>query len=170
MKCQYRKVQYVICILVLHLIIGSILGQETTLNSHFRLEKENISVKNGSDTPSEEFIVEGSKIECWLKCQLHYLRCFTLEILRLNISKWLCRFYDVDYERLEYEATDGSQIYSTPPRSCLEWLEKGFPLDGVYKILTVGEEKEVYCDMTGIYRILRLKPRTWKGRAARTKE
>uniref|UniRef100_A0A7M5UNJ7 Fibrinogen C-terminal domain-containing protein n=1 Tax=Clytia hemisphaerica TaxID=252671 RepID=A0A7M5UNJ7_9CNID len=26
---------------------------------------------------------------------------------------------------------------------------RGFTLDGVYKILTVGEEKEVYCDMTG---------------------
>ena len=94
-------------------------------------------------------MVEGSEMECWLKCQLDYLRCFTLEIIQLYISKWLCRFYNVDFMKLSYETKERSKVYSSTARSCLEWLERGFTWDGVYKILTVGEEKEVYCDMTG---------------------
>ncbi|XP_066936202.1 ficolin-2-like [Clytia hemisphaerica] len=148
-RIQMDMHKVIICSLMVSLIINGNLAQEMQLNSHFRLEKENYIIKNGSHIPSEEFVIKGSEIECLLKCQLNYLACFTLEILKLGLTSWLCRFYNVDFMKLSYESKEGSMVYSTTARSCLEWLERGFTLDGVYKILTVGEEKEVFCDMTG---------------------
>ncbi|XP_066934013.1 ficolin-2-like [Clytia hemisphaerica] len=133
-------------VLALH---ASCIYARESYSSYLRLEKENYTIKNDSYIPSEEFVIKGSEIECLLKCQLDYLACFTLEILKLGLTSWLCRFYNVNFMKLSYESKEGSMVYSTTARSCLEWLERGFTLDGVYKILTVGEEKEVYCDMTG---------------------
>uniref|UniRef100_A0A7M5V3Y2 Fibrinogen C-terminal domain-containing protein n=1 Tax=Clytia hemisphaerica TaxID=252671 RepID=A0A7M5V3Y2_9CNID len=138
-----------IFILVVLAVHASCIYARESYSLYLRLEKENYAVKNGSNLPSTEFVIEGSEMECWFKCQLDYLRCFTLEILKLGLTSWLCRFYNVDFMKLSYESKELSMVYSSTARSCLELLERGFTLDGVYKILTVGEEKEVYCDMTG---------------------